>query len=234
MSPYTCWYPQDAFNILSNVAVDLVVTDLEFPALNGIDLTHYIRTNFPHIQVVVMTAFGDVGGAVRAIRGGATDYLRKPFSPEEFQEKLTAWSEGRGPFSRNARSEQDGLPEYRTFISNSEIASSIVKESYAHDQDAADRSARRPSRHEATVADAVRTLRQIIRRDIEETALFAAIGEEELRAAYLASAHKQQSDSLFSRGADTPEGTTETSSLGLPSTPGPDLVVKCQSTSPLG
>ena len=203
MFPYTCEYPHEVFNILSTRAVDLVVTDLEFPTLTGIDLTHHIRTNYPNIPVIVMTAFGDVGGAVRAIRGGATDYLRKPFSPEEFQEKLAAWEEGRGPFSRWARTEQDGLPECRTFISNSEIASSIVKKSCSHNQNAADRRASQPSRHEATVADAVRTLRQIIRRDLEETALFAAIGEEELRAAYLASVDGEESDLLSSLDTDT-------------------------------
>jgi DNA-binding response OmpR family regulator len=206
MSPYTCWSPEHAFTVLSNVAVHLVVTDLEFPTHNGIDLTHFIRTNYPPTHVIAMTTFGDVDGAVRAVRAGATDYLRKPFSPDEFLEKLAAWTEERGPFSGYARSEQDGRPECRTFISNSEIASSIVKKGCALNQNAANGMERRPSRHEAIIADAVRTLRQIIKRDIEETALFAAVGEEELRAAYLASPDREESDLFCPSCSHIPSG----------------------------
>lgn len=203
LSEYTCQDPYNAFRALSNLDFDLVVTDIEFPAHDGIDLTHYIRTNFPHIQVIVMTPFGDAASAVKAIRAGATDYLRKPFSAEEFQEKLKTWSQGRGPFSKWARSERDGLPVDRTFISNSEIWSSIEKKSCNRTQNELRASARRPSEHQAKVADAVRTLRQIIRRDIEETAIFAAIEEDELRAAYLASADKEESILLSLTDSET-------------------------------
>jgi hypothetical protein len=65
---------------------------------------------------------------------------------------------------------------------------------------------RRPSRHEAIIADAVRTLRQIIKRDIEETALFAAVGEEELRAAYLASPDREEWDLFCPSCSHIPSG----------------------------
>lgn len=77
LSEYTCQDLYNAFRALSNLDFDLVVTGIEFPTHDGIDLTHYIRTNFPHIQVIVMTPFGDTASAVKAIRAGATDYLSR-------------------------------------------------------------------------------------------------------------------------------------------------------------
>jgi DNA-binding response OmpR family regulator len=210
MSAFSCWEPDNAITILSNVDVDLVVTDIEFPARSGIDLTHHIRTNYPNTQVLVMTPFGDVGSAVKAIRHGATDYMTKPFSPEQFQEKLSAWCEGRGAFSKWARSERDGLPEERTFTPSSEIRSRIQQERLTHNVSLVRRAGGRPSRYAAIVADAVRTLRQIIRRDIQETALFAGIEEEKLRTAYLMGVYKEESCFVCSAGSDAQEETTET------------------------
>jgi two-component system response regulator HydG len=57
---------------------DIVVTDLKMPRMDGIELLSKLRDQDPDLPVIVVTAFGDVGSAVQAMRSGAEDYLTKP------------------------------------------------------------------------------------------------------------------------------------------------------------
>jgi two-component system response regulator FlrC len=66
---------------LKDSAVDMVVSDINMPGINGHVLLDYVRQQFPGIPVLLMTAFGQVDKAVDAIRKGAVDYLLKPFEP---------------------------------------------------------------------------------------------------------------------------------------------------------
>ncbi|SIS46868.1 sigma-54-dependent transcriptional regulator [Neptunomonas antarctica] len=66
---------------LKDSAVDMVVSDINMPGINGHVLLDYVRQQFPGIPMLLMTAFGQVDKAVDAIRKGAVDYLLKPFEP---------------------------------------------------------------------------------------------------------------------------------------------------------
>jgi two-component system, NtrC family, response regulator HydG len=187
MRAYTSLDPTDAFTVLANVAIGMVVTELDFPALTGIDLAHHVRSNYPETRVLVLTPFGDAGGAVKAIRGGADDFLMKPFSAQEFREKLVNWSERRETYSKWSRSQTMGVPETRSLGGDQQRLLGALKR-FRQEQSALNIEPQ--SRHKAILRDAVRTLQQIIERDIEETALFANIDEDELRSAYLATANE--------------------------------------------
>jgi DNA-binding NtrC family response regulator len=63
----------------------LVVSDVRMPDGNGFDLMRTIRSENPSTAVILLTAFGTVPDAVRAMRGGACDYLSKPVSFEQLQ-----------------------------------------------------------------------------------------------------------------------------------------------------
>ena len=65
--------------------IDVVVTDLRMPELDGLALLDAIRAARPETQVIVMTAFGAIDSAVEAIRKGAYHYLTKPFKPLELR-----------------------------------------------------------------------------------------------------------------------------------------------------
>ncbi|RMF84627.1 MAG: sigma-54-dependent Fis family transcriptional regulator [Nitrospirae bacterium] len=65
--------------------VDVVLTDVRMPEMDGVELTREIKRRLPEVAVVVMTAFGSVQTAVEAMRAGATDYLSKPFKMEEVE-----------------------------------------------------------------------------------------------------------------------------------------------------
>jgi DNA-binding NtrC family response regulator len=60
--------------------MDLVLTDLKLPGMNGLALLEKLREQNTHAPVIVMSAFGTVENAVEAMRKGAVDFLPKPFS----------------------------------------------------------------------------------------------------------------------------------------------------------
>ena len=72
-----------ALRVLDSAEVDLVITDWKMPHANGIDLVRYVRENLPDTQVMMITGFATIDGAVEAVKAGAEDYLSKPFTDEE-------------------------------------------------------------------------------------------------------------------------------------------------------
>ena len=73
----------DALRILGATPVDLVITDVKMPRISGLDLVRHVRENLKDIEVIVVTGYPDVNGAVTAMKNGAKDYLTKPFTDEE-------------------------------------------------------------------------------------------------------------------------------------------------------
>jgi DNA-binding response OmpR family regulator len=63
---------------------DLLVTDLRLPDIDGMDVIRYARNNRPLTKVVVITGYPSVTTALQAVKMGASDYLRKPFTEDEF------------------------------------------------------------------------------------------------------------------------------------------------------
>jgi two-component system response regulator AtoC len=63
--------------------VDVVVTDLRMPGPSGVDLLEAIVARWPEVPVILLTAHGNVGVAVEAMKKGAADFLLKPFDREE-------------------------------------------------------------------------------------------------------------------------------------------------------
>ena len=62
---------------------DLILTDLRLPDSDGIALMAEFKASNPAIPVVLMTGYSDVNTAVKAIKNGASDYISKPFNPDE-------------------------------------------------------------------------------------------------------------------------------------------------------
>ncbi|MFP4105373.1 MAG: sigma-54-dependent transcriptional regulator, partial [Phycisphaerae bacterium] len=74
------WHTQaeDAFAQFMAEPFDTVVTDLKMPGLDGIEFCHRLAKNRPDVPVIVITAFGSLDTAVKAIRAGAYDFVTKP------------------------------------------------------------------------------------------------------------------------------------------------------------
>lgn len=78
----------EALEQLKQGSCDIVITDLRMDGMSGIDLLRRVKTHYPHIPVILVTAFGSIETAVEAMRLGAYDYLTKPFDEEEVLEKI--------------------------------------------------------------------------------------------------------------------------------------------------
>jgi DNA-binding NtrC family response regulator len=76
---------ESGLKLLRENSVDLVVTDLKLPGMNGLEFLQAIKRQNAALPVVVMTAFGTVETAVEAMKAGASDYVLKPFSLSEMR-----------------------------------------------------------------------------------------------------------------------------------------------------
>ncbi len=74
---------ETALTFLQESEVDVVVTDMKMPRLTGMDVLAQVKKNWPHIPVLIMTAFGTIESAVETMKYGAFDYITKPFSNDE-------------------------------------------------------------------------------------------------------------------------------------------------------
>jgi len=63
----------------------LVITEINLPDGNGFELLDIVRKNYPQIVVIIMTGYGTIESAVRAIKQGANDYLTKPINDDELR-----------------------------------------------------------------------------------------------------------------------------------------------------
>lgn len=74
--------PHAALELLGAGPIDVVLTDLRMPRMDGVELCNRIRDAYPDIPVIVVTAFGSMESAVRALRAGAYDFVTKPVDVE--------------------------------------------------------------------------------------------------------------------------------------------------------
>jgi two-component system, NtrC family, response regulator len=86
---------------------DLVITDLKMPGISGFQVLAGIRERSPEALVIVITAFGDVETAVRAMKSGAYDYITKPFNRDEFRLVVRKALDLRGLSAENRRLKEE-------------------------------------------------------------------------------------------------------------------------------
>ena len=78
----------DALDKIKGNKFDAVITDIKMPNMDGIILTREISTRYPGLPVMVMTAFDEEYSVGTAISVGAREFIRKPFSLDEFAIRL--------------------------------------------------------------------------------------------------------------------------------------------------
>lgn len=108
---------------------DLLICDYKLPGKNGIDLIRSAKEKSPTLDSIVITAFGTIDLAVESIKQGATDFLPKPFSPEELLLKVVQILKTR----RTKEQKEYLLEELKNAYSNYEIIgnSDEMKKIYA-------------------------------------------------------------------------------------------------------
>ncbi|RLD94675.1 MAG: sigma-54-dependent Fis family transcriptional regulator, partial [Aquificota bacterium] len=78
---------EEALKKLRRFSPHLIIADLKMPGISGLELTEKVKEEHPEMEVVMITAYGTVDTAVRAMKLGAFDYITKPLKdPEELRQ----------------------------------------------------------------------------------------------------------------------------------------------------
>ncbi|HPR62668.1 MAG TPA: sigma-54 dependent transcriptional regulator [Thermoanaerobaculia bacterium] len=80
---------EEAMAMIDRDSFHLMITDQRMPRMTGIELLERVRTRYPEVSIIVLTAYGTLEEAVEAMKLGALDYITKPLSsPEELRLKI--------------------------------------------------------------------------------------------------------------------------------------------------
>jgi DNA-binding NtrC family response regulator len=99
---------QDALRVLEAAPVDIIISDLKMPRMNGFELLKIVKQKYPGVAMIMMTAYGDTYTVKDALLLGADEYITKPF-------KTARWLSS-GPARRPA-TENDRSPSYGSRMS---------------------------------------------------------------------------------------------------------------------
>lgn len=82
--PIICTHPKDVLTISQQESFDLAFVDINLPEMGGLDLAVALKKHDPMREMVIITGYGSIEDEMEAISAGASDYLRKPFSLDDF------------------------------------------------------------------------------------------------------------------------------------------------------
>ena len=97
---------QSALERLQAGGIDLVLSDLKMPGLSGLELLPKAKAVAPEVDFIMLTAFGTVEEAVRAMKDGATDFLTKPFQRAQLVKAVRQALERRDLIAQNRALQQ--------------------------------------------------------------------------------------------------------------------------------
>ena len=120
----------EALEVLGRESVDVAVVDLMMPRVNGLELLERVRESHTGTEVVMITAFGDVETAVKAVQAGAYNFLTKPFrSNEEVVLTVAKAAEHRRLVDHAAMLERrlEGMRKFGGLIGNSARMQAVYK-----------------------------------------------------------------------------------------------------------
>ncbi len=81
---------EDAFETISGRDWDLIVSDIDLPGIDGIELVQHVKRERPKLATLILSSHSSFDHAVSAMRAGADDYMTKPFDPVGLVEKARA------------------------------------------------------------------------------------------------------------------------------------------------
>jgi len=80
---FTALSGQEAFDLMEKEPIDIVITDIKMPVMDGMEVLEKVKEKYPDILVIMITGYSTVQSAVQAMKLGAFDYIPKPFTPDE-------------------------------------------------------------------------------------------------------------------------------------------------------
>lgn len=116
---------KEAVAILRDTDVDLLITDLKMPEVDGFELIQFASEHYPNMPKLVVTGFPSVQDALSAIKSGAVDYLVKPFTKQELKNAVQ-----KSLSSRKPKSKKTSIPEikkYNEIIGESDLIRNVTQ-----------------------------------------------------------------------------------------------------------
>ncbi len=102
-----------ALEIIEKEKIEILITDLMMPGMDGIELMKKAKEIVPNIQVIIVTAYASVPTAITAMKEGAYDYVEKPISPERVESVLERLVDLKGLIKENLSLRQRLEDSYR-------------------------------------------------------------------------------------------------------------------------
>lgn len=100
---------QEAMELLSQVEVDVVITDIRMPRVTGDQILRYVKTHVPAVPVIMLTGVVDIETAVSIMRSGAHDYLVKPVKRDELLVTVHRALQYRSVVLRNIQLQEENI-----------------------------------------------------------------------------------------------------------------------------
>ncbi|MXO04645.1 sigma-54 dependent transcriptional regulator [Flavobacterium sp. HBTb2-11-1] len=119
----------EAIEVLKNSEIDLLISDLNMPNINGIELLKYTQEHYPAIPKLVISGIPSVYNIVNAMKSGALDYLTKPFTSEELHKAILDSLKKRIPASKSPdlSLELNNANAYGNLIGNSKQIKDLIE-----------------------------------------------------------------------------------------------------------
>lgn len=78
----------EALDFLSKHKVEIVITDINMPEMNGIAFLRELNKSYPGVNVIMITAYGEIESYIEAMNLGAFEYINKPFRLDELKKTI--------------------------------------------------------------------------------------------------------------------------------------------------
>lgn len=78
----------EALEILDKLNIDLVITDIKMPVMDGLELCKVVSEKYPNIKLVILSGYDEFDFARQAVKYGVVDYILKPIVKEELKSML--------------------------------------------------------------------------------------------------------------------------------------------------
>lgn len=84
-SVYTANTPNEGFELLRKKQPGVLILDVMLPGMNGLDILEKVKQEYPNLEIIMISGYGDMDMVIQAMRQGASDFIRKPFQIMDIQ-----------------------------------------------------------------------------------------------------------------------------------------------------
>ncbi|OUS12453.1 hypothetical protein A9Q89_06095 [Gammaproteobacteria bacterium 53_120_T64] len=105
----------DALELMGQQSIDILITDVRMPEMDGLDLARRVRKQYPDVQIIIISAHSDIDSALEALKVGAVDFLRKPLDPKVLLLAINSSAE-KIRLQRELKEAYDSLEQEKEFL----------------------------------------------------------------------------------------------------------------------